>query len=206
MDLEWLKEILGEELYKQLVEAIGAHNQKPENKENQIKIANIGKGQYVSKEEYSALEADKGNLAEQLKTSQGLINELKKSTSGDEALQGKIGEYEKTIDTLQKQLAQEKLDSAVKIALLESKCKDVDYITFKLKEKGELSLDESGKIKGMDDKLAALKTQFPGQFESAKENRIIENRLPGMNNHERDTGEPKNLAEALKQEYEESAD
>ena len=82
----------------------------------------------------------------------------------------------------------------------------MDYITFKLKEKGELALDESGKIKGMDDKLAALKTQFPSQFESARNTRIIENRLPDMADQGHDTGEPKNLAEALKQQYDENAD
>ncbi|WP_286080630.1 phage scaffolding protein [Parablautia intestinalis] len=204
--MEWLKEILGEELYNQLIASIKAHNEKPENKGKQVELADLGKGEYISKEKYSALETDNGSLAEQLKTAQELITELKKGTSGDEALQGKIGEYETTIDTLQKQLAQEKLDSAVKIALLESKCKDVDYITFKLKEKGELALDESGKIKGMDDKLAALKTQFPSQFESARNTRIIENRLPDMADQGHDTGEPKNLAEALKQQYDENAD
>lgn len=202
--MEWLKEILGEELYNQLIAAIKTHNEKPENKDKQVELADLGKGDYISKEKYSALETDNGSLAEQLKTAQGLIDDLKKGTSGDEALQGKIGEYEKTIDTLQKQLKQEKLDAAVKIALLESKCKDVDYIAFKLKEKGELSLDESGKVKGMEDKLAALKTQFPSQFESAKENKILENRLPDTNDHGDNIGDPKDLAEALKQHYEQN--
>lgn len=198
--MDWLKEILGEELYNQLVAALNAHNGKPENKEKQVKLADLGKGEYVSKEKYSALETDKGNLAEQLKTAQGLIEELKKGTSKDEALQGKIGEYETTIAALQKQLNQEKLDSAVKIALLESNCKDVDYITFKLKEKGELSLDDSGKVKGMEDKLAALKTQFPDQFVSSTSTKVDENRLPESDGNR--TGEPKNLAEALKMQYE----
>ena len=198
--MDWLKEILGEELYNQLVAALNAHNGKPENKEKQVKLADLGKGEYVSKEKYSALETGKGNLAEQLKTAQGLIEELKKGTSKDEALQGKIGEYETTIATLQKQLNQEKLDSAVKIALLESNCKDVDYITFKLKEKGELALDDSGKVKGMEDKLAALKTQFPDQFVSNNSTKIDENRLPESDGNR--TGEPKNLAEALKMQYE----
>lgn len=198
--MDWLKEILGEELYNQLVDALNAHNGKPENKEKQVKLADLGKGEYVSKEKYSALETDKGNLAEQLKTAQGLIEELKKGTSKDEALQGKIGEYETTIATLQKQLNQEKLDSAVKIALLESNCKDVDYITFKLKEKGELALDDSGKVKGMEDKLAALKTQFPDQFVSNNSTKVDENRLPESDSNR--TGEPKNLAEALKMQYE----
>ncbi len=198
--MDWLKEILGEELYNQLVAALNMHNGKPENKEKQVKLADLGKGEYVSKEEYSALETDKGNLAEQLKTAQGLIEDLKKGTSDNETLQGKIGEYETTIATLQKQLKQEKLDSAVKIALLESNCKDVDYIIFKLKEKGELALDDSGKVKGMEDKLAALKTQFPGQFASSKPNRVDENRLPPSDGDR--AGEPKDLAEALKMQYE----
>lgn len=200
--MDWLKEILGEELYNQLVAALNAHNGKPENKEKQVKLADLGKGEYVSKEKYSALETDKGNLAEQLKTAQGLIEELKKGTSKDEALQGKIGEYETTIATLQKQLNQEKLDSAVKIALLESNCKDVDYITFKLKEKGELALDDSGKVKGMEDKLAALKTQFPDQFVSTSSTKVDEKRLPKSDSSR--TGEPKNLAEALKMQYEDN--
>ncbi len=198
--MDWLKEILGEELYNQLVAALNMHNGKPENKEKQVKLADLGKGEYVSKEEYSALETDKGNLAEQLKTAQGLIEDLKKGTSDNETLQGKIGEYETTIATLQKQLKQEKLDSAVKIALLESNCKDVDYIIFKLKEKGELALDDSGKVKGMEDKLAALKTQFPDQFASSKPNRVDENRLPPSDGDR--AGEPKDLAEALKMQYE----
>lgn len=198
--MDWLKEILGEELYNQLVAALNTHNGKPENKEKQVKLADLGKGEYVSKEEYSALETDKGNLAEQLKTAQGLIEDLKKGTSDNETLQGKIGEYETTIATLQKQLKQEKLDAAVKIALLESNCKDVDYITFKLKEKGELALDDSGKVKGMEDKLAALKTQFPDQFASSKPNKVDENRLPPSGGDR--TGEPKDLAEALKMQYE----
>ena len=198
--MDWLKEILGEELYNQLVAALNMHNGKPENKEKQVKLADLGKGEYVSKEEYSALETDKGNLAEQLKTAQGLIEDLKKGTSDNETLQGKIGEYETTIATLQKQLKQEKLDSAVKIALLESNCKDVDYIIFKLKEKGELALDDSGKVKGMEDKLAALKTQFQDQFASSKPNRVDENRLPPSDGDR--AGEPKDLAEALKMQYE----
>ena len=131
---------------------------------------------------------------------------MKKGTGDNEALQGKITEYEGTVSALQEQLKQEKLDSAVKIALLESGCKDIDYISFKLKEKGELSLDEAGKVKSMDDKLAALKTQYPTQFESSKGGRIEEDRLPGADDKSGGAEAPKTLAEALKQRYEENAE
>ncbi len=196
-----LEDLLEKELYTQVKEAIDAANAKEPDKLKHIRYADLSEGNYVSREKYSALEADKGSIAEQLKTAQGLITELKKTAAGDENLQGKITEYESTIAVLQKQLEQEKLDSAIKVALLESGCRDVDYITFKLKEKGELSLDDSGKVKGMEDRLAALKTQFPGQFETEKKNRIDENRLPDANDGGTGDGAPKSLAEALRQQY-----
>ncbi len=195
-----LEESLEKELYAQVKAAIDAANAKEPDKLKHIRYADLSEGNYISKEKYTALETDNGSIAEQLKTAQELISELKKNTGGDEKLQGKITEYETTINTLQGQLKQEKLDSAVKIALLEADCKDVDYITFKLKEKGELSLDDAGKVKGMEDKLAALKTQYPDQFTSSETRKVEENRLPSSGGDR--TGEPKNLAEALRMEFE----
>ena len=195
-----LEELLEKELYAQVKAAIDAANAKEPDKLKHIRYADLSEGNYVSKEKYTALETDNGSIAEQLKTAQELISELKKNTGGDEKLQGKITEYETTINTLQGQLKQEKLDSAVKIALLEADCKDVDYITFKLKEKGELSLDDAGKVKGMEDKLAALKTQYPDQFTSSETRKVEENRLPSSGGDR--TGEPKDLAEALRMEFE----
>ena len=195
-----LEELLEKELYAQVKAAIDAANAKEPDKLKHIRYADLSEGNYISKEKYTALETDNGSIAEQLKTAQELISELKKNTGGDEKLQGKITEYETTINTLQGQLKQEKLDSAVKIALLEADCKDVDYITFKLKEKRELSLDDAGKVKGMEDKLAALKTQYPDQFTSSETRKVEENRLPSSGGDR--TGEPKDLAEALRMEFE----
>lgn len=107
-----------------------------------------------------------------------MIEELKKSNKGNEGLQQKITDYEGQVAQLQAELEQAKLESAIKVELLSSKALDVDYLTFKLKEKGELALDENGKIKGWDDKIAALKTQFPTQFESADSRKYEEHRLP----------------------------
>lgn len=132
---------------------------------------------------YGKLKTDhEGKLAE-LTEAQKLIADLKKSSKGNEDLQGKITAYETQVTQLQEELAQTKLEAAIKVELLSEKALDVDYLTFKLKEKGELSLDETGKIKGWDDKIAALKTQFPTQFESAAQKKVIENKLPGNNNN-----------------------
>lgn len=128
---------------------------------------------------YPKLKADHDNLTAQHGESNKLIEQMKADAKGNEALQGKITSYESTIANLQEQLKQTQLDAAIKVALLGAKASDVDYMTFKLKEKGELELDENGQIKGIDDKLAGLKTQFPGQFESASQTRELQpQRLP----------------------------
>lgn len=181
--MEFLKAILGDELYAQVEQAINAHNGNEANKENQIKIANLGGGEYVGKGKYAALEAENQTNASKLTEANNLIAQLQKAAKGDEALQGQVTAYQTKVQELEAELEKTKLENAIKVELLSSKALDVDYLTFKLKEKGELTLDENGKIKGWDDKLAALKTQFPTQFEGAGRKTIIENKLP-------DNGEP----------------
>ena len=126
-----------------------------------------------------------GKLAE-LSEAQNLIAELEKSSKGNKDLQGKITAYETQVAQLQDELTQTKLDNAIKVELLSSKALDVDYLTFKLKEKGEtLTLDENDNIKGWDAYRDGLKTQFPTMFESASGNnmRVLgDNRLPSGDN------------------------
>lgn len=133
---------------------------------------------------YGKLKADHDNLVAQHGESSKLIEQLKAGTKDNDALQGKITAHETLIASLQEQLKQTKIESAVKVALLGAKAVDVDYLTFKLKEKGELELDEDGNLKGIDDRLTVLKTQYPNQFESAEDQLQVQvQKLPG-----RDTG------------------
>lgn len=173
--MEFLKALFGENAltYAQLEQAIAAHNGTEANAQNQIKIGNLGGGEYVAKGKYDGIVDQLKGKQTELDTANGLIEELKKGTKADEALQGKITTYEETIKTLQGQLAEAKLKSALNVALLAAKAKptDVDYLTFKLTEKlkGEgktLELDDNDNIKGWNDHLSGLKTQFPGQFEA----------------------------------------
>lgn len=127
---------------------------------------------------YGKLKTEHDGKIAELTEAQNLIAELKKSNKGNEDLQGKIGAYETQVAQLQAELEKTKIESAVKVELLSSKALDVDYLTFKLKEKGELALDENGKVKGIDDMIAALKTQFPTQFETVGQKNILENKLP----------------------------
>ena len=77
--MEFLKDILGEDLYKQVSDTVNAYNGKPENKEKQVKIADLGSGQYVDKGKYDTAVAEKENLAGQIKTLNTTIGELKRT-------------------------------------------------------------------------------------------------------------------------------
>lgn len=123
---------------------------------------------------YPKLKADHDSLTAQHGESTKLIDQLKAGTKDSEALQGKITSYEAQIQQLQQQLKQTQLEAAIQVALVGAKATDVDYLTFQLKQKGDLELDDQGHIKGMDDKLAGLKTQFPAFFESASAQKQIE--------------------------------
>ena len=185
--MEFLKEILGEDLYKQFVEKVNAHNGNEANKDKQIKIGNLGSGEYVGKGKFDS-EIEKLNTLlsgkdTELQTANKLIADLQKATKGNEEMQGKFTEYQNQVTQLQAQLAETKIKAALKVALLSEKAVDIDYLTFKVNEKlkGEgksLELDENENIKGWDDLLSGLKTQFPAQFEKATSVQVDPNPLP----------------------------
>lgn len=161
--------------YEELEQAINAHNGNEANKDAQIKVGNLGGGEYVSKAKYEALQTALNGKDTEITTANELINTLKRGTKDNEDLQGKISTYETQVGQLQEQLKQTQLDSALKIALLEAKASDIDYMTFKLKEKGQsLELGEDGKIKGIDDLISGLKVQFPTQFDAAAMGRKVD--------------------------------
>lgn len=150
---------------------------------------------------YGKLKTDHEGVTRQLGEANTLIEELKKSNKGNEGLQQKVTAYETQVQQLQAELEQTKIDAAIKVELLASKALDVDYLTYKLKNKGEaLTLDENGKIKGWDDKIAALKTQFPTQFEGTGKKNVVENKLPNG-----DEGTTMTKNDILKKPYAERA-
>lgn len=199
--MEFLKAILGDELYKQFAEKLNAYNGDEANKDKQIKLANLAGGEYVGKGKYDALQAMLDGKTNELNTANGLIDELKKGTKGNEDLQGKITSYEGEVQKLQEQLQKTKIKSAIKVALLSEKALDVDYLTFKLESKlkdegRKLELDENDNIKGWNDMLSGLKTQFPTQFETSTTKKVEEHKL--------EQGEEKNTFtkdEILKKPY-----
>lgn len=189
--MDFLKEIFGGKpmTYDELVQAINAHNGNEANKDKQIKIGNLGGGEYVGKGKYDALNDLLTGKQTEIDKANGLIEELKKGSKGNEELQSKISKYEtETIPQLQKQLNEIKINAALKVGFLSAKALDIDYLTFKVNEKLKaegkaLELDENENIKDWDGILSGLKTQFPTQFEADANKNIDPNPLPNTNHN-----------------------
>lgn len=111
-----------------------------------------------------------------------LIEELKKSSKGNEELQAKFTEHENTIAHLRAENEQLKIDNAIKVELLggKAKPKDLDYLMFQIKKEHEdLKLDNDGKIKGLD--INEIKTAYPDHFEVEEQKEVDVNNLPNVN-------------------------
>ncbi len=171
-DMEFLKELLGEELFTQLESRINEHNGNEANKDNQIKIGNLGKGEYVSTSKYNALQDALNGKDAEITNANKLIADLKKASEGNEDMQKKITDYEAENARLQGELKETEIRYAFEVLLMDAGVKDKDEREFlvykhekKLKEEGKsLELDENKHIKGGDAIVDSLKTQFPAKF------------------------------------------
>lgn len=202
--MDFLKDILGTELFEQVANAVNAYNGDEANKDKQIKIANLASGKYVDKGKYTALEELLNKKDTDLTDAQKLIEGLKESAGKGEDMAAKIAEFETTIRNQQEELKKAKTESALKIELLSAgaKADDIDYLLFKLGNDSDFKaeLDENGKLKGIDEKMKNLKTIYPNQFEAQTSKKIDENNLPGGKTD--DTSEPTTLTGAIRNRYE----
>ncbi len=130
-----------------------------------------------------------------------LIEELKTKNAGNEELQKSIADYDAKLAKLTEENERLRVEKSLEIALLENKAKadDIDYLMFKIKgEHKDLTLDENGKVKGIDDIINGAKTAYAGNFETVSKKKFDPNPLP-QGNPPKD--EPATLAEALAQKY-----
>ena len=138
---------------------------------------------YLASEEnldvrYNKLKLESEQHAQELAKSQALITELQKGNKGNEELQSKIKGYEDEIANLKKQNEEQKLESALDRVLIEANVQDVDYVKFKIKEKGAvLKLDDKGNLSGTKELIDDLKVQLPNQF-TKNAQKINEIKLP----------------------------
>lgn len=161
--MEFLKEVLGEG-YPAFEAAVRAWNAKPENKERQIEVGNIGTGGYVSKSKYDALEAAKAGVDGQLKTA---AESLKKFEGIDaDKLNGEIIQLQTELTKQKAAAATVQKEYALKDKLREAGVLDADYIIYKQGGVEKFTFDKDGKPVGVDDALRPFRESSPHLFKA----------------------------------------
>ena len=155
--MEFLKEYLSEETYAKVAEELTGRS---------IKLADLSKGEYVSKDKYSALEGKESELRQQLIDKTNAYDDLLTKAGNNEALKTELEnlktssrqQLDGTIAAYQQKLR----DAAIRSALIQAKAKDATDIIGQLDyEKIQFADDE---LTGLAEQLENLKAAKPYLF------------------------------------------
>ncbi len=195
--MEFLKAVLGDK-YSEFEAAVKAYNELPENKDKQVKLANLGAGEYVGKAKYDGVEQDRNNYKSLLETAQMALKKFEGVNVED--LQGEITKLKEDIGKKEtefnEKVAQMEYDGALNkyfetFKFTSDLAKRAAMDEFRKKE---LKL-ENGAFLGGDDFMKQLKEANPTAFEAEDDGTkppiIVKPTKP------RKPGEKMTLAEAM---------
>lgn len=166
--MEFLKEILGEDLFNQVKNKVSSYNEKAD-KDKRVSIANVNGDEYVTKAKYSQLETDLNNTKTSLSTAQTTIEDLKKSNGDNAELQQKVSDYETKIANLETASKEEKAkmlkEIAIKDALYTEKAKHPELLISKF-DLSKIILDEKGEkvVSGIEEQIKSNKETYKDLF------------------------------------------
>lgn len=190
-----------QEIIKKYVESDNFENLMNELKENNI---------YFSSEDnldirYGKLKTDMQEKSKLYEEAQKHIENLRKGMKNSEELKLKQTEYEQRIKDLEAENKEIKINSSLKQALIKEKAKDIEYLTYKIKNeyqnsKTPFEFDTNGNLKGLDEIIETVRKQHIDLFEPQTTSKDVEVLNIGKSNNETES-EPKNLMEALQEKY-----
>lgn len=149
--MEFLKEILGEELYAQVAAKLEGNDS--------VKLANLATGEYVSKAKF-----DTEQLAKE-KRIQELTDKIKSFEGVDvKQLQADVENWKTKYN---QDLESARLDSAIKLAVAKSGTRSEKALMGML-DTNAIKIDKDGKITGLDEQIEAIKKSDGFLFEPIK--------------------------------------
>ncbi len=170
--MEFLKQILGDDLYSQVESKINSYNSDEKNKDNQVKIVNLSEGNYVGKDKFDAKETELKNLNTQLTEANKQIESFKEMDI--ESIKKSAEDYKLKFEQAQKE-ADEKVkemqyDSDLAEYVKNLKINDdvhAENLKKMIKEK-KLPF-ENGKLIGGDDIVNIYKEKYPSVFKAEED-------------------------------------
>lgn len=151
--MEFLKEILGEELYAQVAAKLEGNKD--------VKLANLATGEYVSKSKHDAEQLAKD------KRIQELTDKVKNFEGVDvKQLQTDVENWKTKYN---QDLESARLDSTIQLAIAKSGTLS-EKALMGLLDKDKIKFDKDGKLTGLDEQIEAIKKEDSFLFKAAEPN------------------------------------
>lgn len=141
-----LREVLGEELFKQVEEKLG---------DKKIDIVNDGR--WIPKDKFDTVNTEKNEYKGQIDDLNKELGKLKKQVKDDDEVTKRIGELEKEIGNKEKEMEKIRETNAIKFEVLKANPKDVKDILPHIDN--EVVKIEDGEVVGLKEQLEALKEE-----------------------------------------------
>lgn len=153
-----LQELLGEELYNQVMEKAGDH-----------KIVDVSEGSYIPKEKFDEKNDEVKEYKRQLDNQDEQLENLKKKAEGHDELQSTIDtlrtENQSAKDQYEQQLRDQKFNYELERNIVQSRPKNSKAV-MGLLDRDTIKLDNDGEIKGLSEQLENLKDSDAYLFET----------------------------------------
>ncbi len=155
--MEFLQELFnGKTLsFDELSKAVKDYNEKPENKDKQIKIGNVSGGEYVVRNKYETKVSELSAANKQITALNSQIADFKKDGDASKLK----GELEALQEKYDKEILQMKKGSAIKDFLHERGVKHVDLLVKEFDFDG-VEITEKGKFKGIENQFETLSEKY----------------------------------------------
>lgn len=146
-----LKELLGEELYSQVMEKVGDK-----------KIAIVSDGNWIPKSKFDSVNEERREYKQQVEELNKRLGELQGKLKDNEAATKTIEELKKQIQDKETEIADTRKQNAIKLEILKARPKDVTDILPHIK--ADLVAIEGETVTGLKEQLETLKEEKPYLF------------------------------------------
>jgi hypothetical protein len=193
--MEWLKEILGEQLYGQV---------KPVLDEKKIKLANLSDGSYLPRDKFNEKNEENKLLKSQIEELTNKGKDIDKLVKNNEELKGQIdsinSEYSNKLAEKDNQISMISKKSAISKVLSENKVVYPDLF-LKAIDLNKIEMDGEN-LKNFD--IDGFKKQYPNMFEAVQTTGNVTN--PGNTNPLTSSSNNLTKKQQLIKQYEETSD
>lgn len=154
MDMDFLKDALGDDLFAQVSEKLNGNES--------IRLVNVANGSYIPKDKYDIERQNVRAQKQQIDELNTKLTELTQKAELSETLRGQLAAMQQTIAQNEAQMQAQRMEYAVRDLVRGSGARNAD-IVYRMLDTSKIA-EHDGKYIGVDEQIEALKKSDPYLF------------------------------------------